>query len=120
VTTTPFSLAAGGSFATGIIRLAPAPGQITGTVVDGQSGVALGGATVSLAENGDTAFADTAGNFTLTEPAGTYTVTVSQAGYAAQTLAPFALAAGLTHPLGTIVLAPNPATGDIESFPSRR
>jgi hypothetical protein len=52
-------------------------------------GDVAGGTTVSLAENGDTAFADSAGNFTLAEPAATYTVTVAQAGYAPQTLPPF-------------------------------
>jgi len=109
-TTTPFTLAAGGSFAAGTIRLQPAPGKITGTVVDAQTGSPLAGASVSLAENGDSAFADASGSFALTEPAGTYTVTVAQAGYAAQTLASFALAAGTTHPLGTIALVANPAT----------
>jgi YD repeat-containing protein len=110
VVTTPFTLAAGGSFATGILRLAPAPGTITGTVVDSQTGAALAGATVSLAENGDTAFADGSGAFILSEPAGTYTVTFAQAGYGTQTLAPFALAAGLSHPLGSVALIANPAT----------
>jgi RHS repeat-associated protein len=109
-TTTPFTLAAGATFGAGILRLLPAPGQITGSVVDGQTNVPLAGATISLAENGDTAFADAAGHFTLSEPAGTYTVTVSQAGYPAQTLAPFALAAGSTYSLGTILLIANPAT----------
>jgi RHS repeat-associated protein len=110
LTTTPFTLAAGGSFAAGILHLAPAPGTITGTVVDGQSGAPLPGATVSLAENVDMAFADSSGNFTLSQPAGTYTVTVAQAGYASQTLPPFGLAAGLPHLLGTITLIANPAT----------
>ncbi len=109
-TTTPFTLAAGGSFAAGTIRLQPAPGKITGTVVTSLDGSPLAGATVSLAENGDTAFADASGNFLLTEAAGTYTVTVAQAGYASQTLPSFALAAGTTHPLGTITLVANPAT----------
>src|SRR5260370_41756932 len=59
---------------------------------------------------GDTAFADAYGSFALTESAGIYTVTVAQAGYASQTLPPFALAAGTTHPLGTIALIANPAT----------
>ncbi|HLX11141.1 MAG TPA: carboxypeptidase regulatory-like domain-containing protein, partial [Thermoanaerobaculia bacterium] len=109
-TTTPFTLAAGGSFAAGTIRLQPAPGMITGTVADAQTGSPLAGAAVSLAENGDTAFADASGNFTLTEPAGTYTPTITAAGYASQTLPSFALAAGTTHPLGTITLVANPAT----------
>jgi RHS repeat-associated protein len=109
-TTTPFTLAAGATFAAGAIRLSPAPGTITGTVVASPGNAPLAGAAVSLAENGDTAFADAAGSFTLVEPAGTYTVTAAQAGYAPQTLAPFALAAGTTHPLGTITLSANPAT----------
>jgi len=109
-TTTPFTLAAGGSFAAGTIRLQPAPGKITGTVVTSLDGSPLAGAAVSLAENGDTAFADASGNFTLTEPAGTYTPTITAAGYASQTLPSFALAAGTTHPLGTITLVANPAT----------
>jgi RHS repeat-associated protein len=109
-TTTPFTLAAGGSFAAGTIRLQPAPGEVTGTVVTSLDGSPLAGAAVSLAENGDTAFADASGSFTLTEPAGTYTATITAAGYASQTLPPFGLAAGTTHPLGTITLAANPAT----------
>jgi RHS repeat-associated protein len=108
-TTTPFTLGAGGSFAAGTIRLQPAPGKITGTVVSSLDGSPLAGAAVSLAENGDTAFADASGNFTLTEPSGTYTVTAAQAGYASQTLPSFSLAAGVTHPLGTITLVANPA-----------
>jgi hypothetical protein len=109
-TTTPFTLAAGGSFAAGTIRLQPAPGKITGTVVTSLDGSPLAGAAVSLAENGDTAFADASGNFTLTEPAGTYTPTIAAAGYASQALPSFALAAGASHPLGTITLVANPAT----------
>jgi RHS repeat-associated protein len=108
-TTTPFTLAAGGSFAAGTIRLQPAPGKITGTVVTSLDGSPLAGAAVSLAENGDTAFADASGSFAITEPPGTYTVTAAQAGYASQTLPPFGLAAGTTHPLGTITLVANPA-----------
>ena len=109
-TTTPFTLAAGGSFAVGTIRLQPAPGKITGTVVTSLDGSPIAGATVSLAENGDTVFADASGNFTLTEPAGTYTPTITAAGYASQTLPSFAVAAGTTHPIGTITLDANPAT----------
>ncbi len=109
-TTTPFTLTAGGSFAVGTICLQPAPGKITGTVVTSLDGSPLAGAAVSLAENGDTAFADASGNVTLTEPAGTYTSTITAAGYASQTLPSFALAAGTTHPLGTITLVANPAT----------
>ncbi|HEY6324756.1 MAG TPA: carboxypeptidase regulatory-like domain-containing protein, partial [Thermoanaerobaculia bacterium] len=109
-TTTPFTLAAGGSFAAGTIRLQPAPGTITGTVVTSLDGSPLAGAAVSLAENGDTAFADASGSFALTEPAGTYTPTITAAGYASQTLPSFALAAGTTHPLATITLVANPAT----------
>jgi RHS repeat-associated protein len=109
VTTTPFTLAAGGSFAAGTIRLQVAPGTISGAVVSSLGGSPLAGASVALAENGDTAFADASGNFTLTEPPGTYTVTVAQAGYASQTLPPFALAGGTAHPLGTITLVANPA-----------
>jgi RHS repeat-associated protein len=109
-TTTPFTLAAGGSFAAGTIHLQPAPGKINGTVVTSLDGSPLAGAAVSLAENGDTAFADASGNFTLTEPAGTYTPTIAAAGYASQSLPSFALAAGATHPLGTITLVANPAT----------
>jgi RHS repeat-associated protein len=108
-TTTPFTLAAGGSFAAGTIRLQPAPGTITGTVLSSLGGSPLAGASVALAENGDTAFADASGNFSLTEPAGTYTVTVAQAGYASQSLPSFAVAAGTSHPLGTITLIANPA-----------
>jgi RHS repeat-associated protein len=109
-TTTPFTLAAGGSFAVGTIRLQPAPGKITGTVVTSLDGSPLADAAVALAENGDTAFADASGSFTLTEPAGSYTPTITAAGYASQTLPSFALAAGTTHPLGTITLVANPAT----------
>jgi RHS repeat-associated protein len=108
--TTPFTLAAGGSFAAGMIRLQPAPGLITGTVVDAATSTPLAGATVSLAENGDSTVTDTAGAFSLSERAGTYTVTVAQAGYPTYTLPPFALAAGATHALGTIPLIANPAT----------
>jgi RHS repeat-associated protein len=108
-TTTPFTLAAGGSFAAGTIRLQPAPGKITGTVVTSLDGSPLAGAAASLAENGDMAFADAFGSFTLTEAAGTYTATIAAAGYASQTLPSFALAAGTTHPVGTITLAANPA-----------
>jgi RHS repeat-associated protein len=110
ITTTPFTLAAGGSFAAGTIRLQPAPGLITGRVVDAATGAPLAGATASLAENGDSTVTDAAGAFSLSEPAGTYTVTVAQAGYPAQTLAPFTLAVGATHALGTILLIANPAT----------
>jgi RHS repeat-associated protein len=109
-TTTPFTLAAGATFSAGAIPLRPAPGKITGTVLGSPGNAPLAGATVSLAENGDTAFADASGSFTLAEPAGTYTVTVAQAGYASQTLQPFALAAGTIHPLGAITLVANPAT----------
>jgi RHS repeat-associated protein len=109
-TTTPFTIAAGGSFAAGTIHLQPAPGKINGTVVTSLDGSPLAGAAVSLAENGDTAFADASGSFTLTEPAGTYTPTITAAGYASQSLPSFALAAGATHPLGTITLVANPAT----------
>jgi RHS repeat-associated protein len=109
-TTTPFTLAAGGSFAAGTIQLLPAPGKITGTVVSSLDGSPLAGAAVSLAENGDTAFADAAGNFTLTEPAGSYTPTIAAAGYASQTLSSLSLAAGTTSPLGVITLIANPAT----------
>ncbi|HXO42330.1 MAG TPA: carboxypeptidase regulatory-like domain-containing protein, partial [Thermoanaerobaculia bacterium] len=109
-TTTPFTLAAGGSFAVGTIHLQPAPGKITGTVVTSLDGSPLAGAAVSLAENGDTAFADASGSFSLTELAGTYTATIGAAGYASQTLPSFALTAGTTHPLGTINLVASPAT----------
>src|SRR5262249_52828006 len=88
--TTPFTLTAGGSFAAGTIRLQPAPGTIAGTVVSSLGGAPLPGASVTLAENGDSAFADASGTLTLTEPPGNYTPTVAAAGYASQALPAFA------------------------------
>ncbi|HEX3527742.1 MAG TPA: carboxypeptidase regulatory-like domain-containing protein [Thermoanaerobaculia bacterium] len=109
-TSLPFALPAGGTFSIGILRLAAAPGRITGTVLSSLHGEPLAGATVSLAESADTAFTGTDGSFVLAEPAGTWTVSIAQPGYATQTLPPISLPPGKTGSLGTVTLIANPAT----------
>jgi hypothetical protein len=111
-TSAPIVLATGGSVEAGTIRLAPAPGGITGSVVSASDGSALAGAVVSLAEKRDVATTtDASGNFALTEAAGTYTVTIAMPGYVSRSLPPVALAAGEVQALGKIVLTASPAGG---------
>jgi RHS repeat-associated protein len=110
LTTPLFPLPAGTSFDVGTLRLAAAPGQITGTAVGSLDGQPLAGVAVTLAERSDTALTDAAGRFTLSEPAGSYTLTFSQAGYATLSLLTFSLAAGQIHAVGTVTLVANPAT----------
>jgi YD repeat-containing protein len=110
LTTPLFPLPAGAFFNVGTLRLAAAPGQITGTVMGSLDGQPLAGVAVTLAESADTAQSDAAGRFTLSEPAGSYTLTFSLAGYGTQSLPTFSLAAGQIHAAGTITLVANPAT----------
>jgi Trypsin/Carboxypeptidase regulatory-like domain len=109
VTATPLILVSGGSVDVGTIRLSPAPGGITGTIVSWLDASPVGGAVVSLAESGKMAVTDSSGNFTFTEPADTYTIAIVKSGYASETLPSIALAAGTVQLLGRIILAPNSA-----------
>lgn len=74
---------------------AQAAGTLTGTVVDGDFGGGLPGASVLIIETGRGAATDIDGNYTIREvPAGTYTVRYSFTGYGTQTVENVAVAAG--------------------------
>ncbi len=105
----PFTLPAGASFDVGPIALAPAPATVTGTVLGTLDGGPLPGASVTAAETGTTVFADAAGHFALSGPTGAFTLTVAQAGYLPQTLAPVTVAAGRSEDVGTVTLVVVPA-----------
>ena len=94
----------------GEMRLAPAPGKITGTVTGSPDGAPLAGALVTVGGSSELAYTDEAGTFTLTLPAGTWTLTLARPGYQGRTLAPIALAAGATHRLDSTELEAEPAT----------
>jgi RHS repeat-associated protein len=105
----PFTLPAGTDVTVAALRLAPAPGRITGTVLSSLDGGPLAGATVSVTETGDATVTDAAGRLSLAEPAGTYSLALSAAGYGGQSVPAFLLAAGSTKDVGTITLIASPA-----------
>lgn len=113
----PFTLPAGAGFDVGTIALTPAPATVTGTVLGSLDGGPLPGAAVTAAETGATVFADASGRFALSAPAGTFTLTVAQAGYLPQTLAPVTVAAGRIEELGavTLVVVPAQVSGQVLS-----
>ncbi|HZF07956.1 MAG TPA: carboxypeptidase regulatory-like domain-containing protein [Thermoanaerobaculia bacterium] len=106
----PLNLPAGADVTADPLRLSPAPGKITGTVLSSLDGNPLAGVAVTVPETGLAAFTDAAGSFTLEEPAGTYSLALALPGYLTQTLPAFALAAGRTHAVGTVTLVALPAT----------
>ncbi|HEX3529965.1 MAG TPA: carboxypeptidase regulatory-like domain-containing protein, partial [Thermoanaerobaculia bacterium] len=105
----PFTLPAGTDVTVAALRLDPAPGTITGTVLSSLDGGPLAGVSVTVQPTGDATVTDAAGKLSLAEPAGTYSLSLSAAGYGNQTVPAFALAAGNTHDVGTITLIASPA-----------
>jgi RHS repeat-associated protein len=106
----PFTLPVGTDVTVGTLRLDPAPGTITGTVLSSLDGAPLAGVSVTVPETGDATVTGADGKLRLAEPAGTYSLALSAAGYGDQTVPAFALAAGTTKDIGTLTLIASPAT----------
>ena len=95
------------------LAFAQATGTLTGTVVDGDFGGGLPGASVLVVELGVGAATDIDGNYTVRQvPTGTYTVRYSFTGYGTQTVENVAVAAGEPVVLN-VTLAPGAELAEV-------
>ncbi|HEV7570810.1 MAG TPA: carboxypeptidase regulatory-like domain-containing protein [Thermoanaerobaculia bacterium] len=118
-TTPSFTTQPGQTYALGTLTLAAIPATVSGTVTSSTGG-AVAGATVTAtggptgaSHNGriktlavTTTTTDGSGNFTLSLAAGTYSLTIAKTGFGTANTSQFAVGAGTTFSIGTVIIDP--------------
>jgi YD repeat-containing protein len=118
-TTPAFTTQPGQTYSLGTITLAAIPATVSGTVTSSTGG-AVAGATVTASggptgasHNGriktlaiTTTTTDASGNFTLSLAAGTYSLTITKSGFGTANTSQFAVGAGTTFSIGTVIIDP--------------
>ena len=114
--------AAGGETKTATLTLlppgAPAPGTVTGTVVNASGGAAISGATVSVNGTASSTATDASGAFSVDVAAGSYTLTVTKPGFNALTTGSITVTNGQTTTAGTLSLTLASALAGLSLSPS--
>lgn len=95
---------------------APAPGSISGVVIDANSGAGVEGVTVNTSGSNLSAVTDSLGAYRIAGVAqGSYTVSFSRAGYQGSTVAA-TVGVSQSLNLGQTSLKPNPTTGIVKGL----